>query len=512
MNQLPDLPNAIDGDFVTRFPPEASGYMHIGHVKALLLNYLYAKKYNGKCILRFDDTNPDKENVAYEEAIKEDIQTLGLVCDTTTYTSDYFNMIQNYGIILINKGLAYVDETNPETIKENRLKFIASESRNHSIEYNRNMFYQMINGDNESQNWCIRAKIDYKSKNGAMRDPVIFRSKNKQHPRTKDLYKIYPTYDFACPIVDSIERVTHTLRSVEYSDRDEQYNWFLDKLNLRHGPNNEYPIIKEYGKLNFSHTVMSKRKLSKLVDNKLVTGWDDGRMPTVRGIMRRGMQPKPLLDYIQSQGFSVNTVNLEQDKLWNLNSKYIANVPRVFGLKISNLIECTIIPKSGILPKTIAVPINPKNPMDGYRNMVMNSKVYVEREDFENQSVKEGSRYTLIGLGNCVVAEINLQNNLLVLIYDANDMDYKNTTKITWLSTSDVQKATVITYGTLLNKSKLSDNDNIIECFNHNSKIEDEYYIENTKLNKNYVIQVMRKWFCRVDSIEPLCLITIPQK
>jgi len=281
---LPRLINAVEDKVVTRFPPEASGYLHLGHIKALLLNYLYAKEYNGKIILRFDDTNPEKENQTFEQAILADIKTLNLECDTITYASDYFDQIIEFAHTLVTNNLAYVDFNSGEQISNDRSNFRASRYRDTNTEINRFNFCEMISGN--LTNCCLRAKIDYKSKNGCMRDPVIFRQKNQSHPRHGSKYLVYPTYDFACPILDALQGITHAMRSVEYKDRDSQYNWFLDKLGLKNGL---YPIIMDYGKLIFSHTVLSKRKLAKLVEFGLVDGWNDPRMPTIRGILSSGI-------------------------------------------------------------------------------------------------------------------------------------------------------------------------------------------------------------------------------
>lgn len=509
--ELSDLPYAIDHRVVTRFPPEASGYLHLGHVKALMLNYLYAKKYHGKIILRFDDTNPDKENQLYEQAIECDIKTLDLDCDRVTYTSDYFDQLINYAKVLIAKDLAYIDEQSFETIQKERSEFKPSpyrENGENHIETNLKKFDAMCNG--LIKDCCLRAKISFDSKNGAMRDPVIYRYKDTDHPRTGSKYKLYPTYDFACPIVDSLEGVTHTMRSVEFRDRDVQYNWFLDNLDLKYGDLKQFPHIKEYGKLNFSHTVLSKRKLAKLVDNGLVSGWDDPRMPTVRGILRRGMQIDPLKNYIKLQGFSMNIVMLTWDKIWAMNSEILSDkAVRLFGLDRDALIKIQI---DGPIPSEVVIQNHPKNPLMGLHTMVMGSDLYVEKSDFVKININD--RFTLIGLGNCTVTNLDP----VILRFDPNDQNYKKTTKITYLSVDPHEKnyipITSYRYPLLLTKPKLDDQDDILECFNK-TVIKTDLFVESLikDMPNGTIIQIMRKDYYRIDrnsSTNEMILINIP--
>ncbi|XWV24952.1 bifunctional glutamate/proline tRNA-synthetase [Tupanvirus deep ocean] len=487
---LPKLRNAEIGKVVTRFPPEASGYLHLGHIKALLLNYLYAKEYNGKIILRFDDTNPEKENAAYEKAILEDIKNLGLECDEITYASDWFDKIMVFAYSLISKGLAYVDFSTAEEINEDRIKLRESKYRNTDVDINYDFFMRMQIG--KMTNCCLRAKINHASKNGCMRDPVIYRCKNQIHPRQGTTYKIFPTYDFACPILDALQGVTHAMRSIEYKDRDSQYEWFLEKLSLKH---NGYPMILDYGKLNFTNTVLSKRKLKKLVDAELVSGWDDPRMPTFRGIIRKGIRVHPLLKYIKTQAASRNVVLLTWEKLWSFNSSHLdVTSRRLYGLVKSNIKTVYL---SGVVPHNIELANHPKDHSFGKRNVLMATNILVESDDFDN--VKIGDRYTLIGLGNAVVTSLDP----LVLDYNENDNDYKNTIKITWLPDNKNNiNVKVKFFDHLLTKPKLEDEDDIIKCFNQNSLTEKEYLVEPSILEipKGSVFQIMRKHYCYMDS------------
>jgi len=509
---LPNLPNAQQGAVVTRFPPEAAGYLHLGHIKALLINYSYAKKYNGKFILRFDDTNPDKEKTIYEQAIRDDIDLLGLTADEITFASAHFELMERLAKNLIEENLAYVDFSTKEEIKFSRANLSASPYRNSTVADNTTAFEKMQMGI--YLNCCLRAKIDFKSANGSMRDPVIYRAKSAIHPRQGSKYHIYPTYDFSCPILDIVEKVTHAMRSVEYSDRKKQYEWFINALKLRNEAD-PYPILSDYGKLNFSHTVLSKKKLVGLIGNSQtddptqISTWCDPRMPTIRGIMRSGIQIQPLMDYIRTQINSRAVVTLAWDKLWNFNKIHLdKTVCRIYGLN-ADPIKIGLHNTQGDLPKSIQILNHPKNSSYGTRTMPITSNLLVDKSDFD--TVKIDDRYTLIGLGNAAV--VNLSP--ITLMYYPADRNFKNTTKITWLNDDEfVMRATVRTFGLLLSKPKLEATDNIADFVNKNSFSEKTYLLENSIRNfpKESVVQIMRKEYCYIDAIDEteIILHTVP--
>ena len=336
------LTNAEDGKVVTRFPPEPSGYMHLGHVKAALINDYFAKRYNGKMLIRMDDTNPTKEKQDFEDAIVNDCKTLGIVPFKMSHTSDHFKVLLEYAEKLINLGLAYVDNTSVDDMRHQRMKGIASQCRDKSLETNLKDWNEMKIASMFGVTCCLRAKMSVDDKNKCLRDPVIYRCNAASHHRTKTEYKVYPTYDFACPIVDSLEGVTHALRTNEYRDRLPQYNWFIEKLELR-------PVtIADFSRLNFVYTLLSKRKLQWFVDTKKVDSWFDPRFPTVQGILRRGMTVEGLRTFILMQGNSSNNNLCEWDKIWSLNKKVLdANCKRMTALSTEKpLVEITVLPDS----------------------------------------------------------------------------------------------------------------------------------------------------------------------
>lgn len=290
-----DLPNAEDGKVCLRFAPEPSGYLHIGHSKAALLNQYFADRYHGKVIIRFDDTNPAKESNEFVDNLLIDIRTLGIKYKDVTYTSDYFPVLMEMAEKLIHEKKAYVDDTPREQMQKERMDGIESRCRNHSVEENIKLWKEMIAGSERGLMCCVRGKLDMQDPNKSLRDPVYYRCNPMPHHRIGNKYKIYPTYDFACPFVDSVEGITHALRSSEYHDRNAQYYRIQEDMGLRK------VLIYEFSRLNMVYTLLSKRKLLWFVQNGKVDGWDDPRFPTVQGIVRRGLQIEALIQFILEQ-------------------------------------------------------------------------------------------------------------------------------------------------------------------------------------------------------------------
>ncbi len=364
----------------TRFPPEPNGYLHIGHAKAIVINFEIAKKFGGKCNLRFDDTNPTKENIDYVNSIIEDVKWLGYdFGDKVYYASDYFEKMYEYAVELIKQGKAYVCHQSPEEIRQSRgtltQKGTESPYRNISIEENLMLFEKMKNGEFDEGECVLRAKIDMSHPNLNMRDPVMYRIIKTHHHRTKDKWCIYPTYDWAHGLEDSIEKVTHSLCTLEFEDHRVLYDWFLDQLGVFH------PRQIEFARLNMTYTVLSKRKLLYLVEKKYVHGWDDPRMPTIKGLRRRGYTKEIIKDFIQKIGITksnsvVDWALLEHCARQELNrtAKRACVVQDPIKLVIDNYPEGKT--------EYFEVLINPEDPSYGTRSISFSKELYIERNDF----------------------------------------------------------------------------------------------------------------------------------
>ncbi|XP_053918566.1 bifunctional glutamate/proline--tRNA ligase isoform X3 [Cuculus canorus] len=500
-----ELPGAEMGKVIVRFPPEASGYLHIGHAKAALLNQHYQVNFKGKLIMRFDDTNPEKEKEDFEKVILEDVAMLHIKPDQFTYTSDHFETIMKYAEKLIQEGKAYVDDTPAEQMKAEREQRIESKHRNNCVNKNLQMWEEMKQGTEYGQTCCLRAKIDMSSNNGCMRDPTLYRCKNQPHPRTGSTYKVYPTYDFACPIVDSIEGVTHALRTTEYHDRDEQFYWIIEALGIRK------PYIWEYSRLNLNNTVLSKRKLTWFVNEGLVDGWDDPRFPTVRGVLRRGMTVEGLKQFIAAQGSSRSVVNMEWDKIWSFNKKLRAICKKVID---------PVAPRYIALLKDAVVPVNipeaqeemkevakhPKNADVGLKPVWYGSRVLIEGADAE--TLTEGEVVTFINWGNIIITKLSRNSSGKIVSIDAKlnleNKDFKKTTKITWLAETrraPLIPAVCVNYEHLITKPVLGKDEDFKQYINRNSKQEELMLGDPClrDLKKGDIIQLQRRGFFICD-------------
>ncbi|WP_298005971.1 MULTISPECIES: glutamine--tRNA ligase/YqeY domain fusion protein [Anaerolinea] len=364
----------------TRFPPEPNGYLHIGHAKAICIDFGMAEAFGGECNLRFDDTNPTKEDTEYVEAIKEDIRWLGFDWgDREYYASDYFEQLYEWAVELIKKGLAYVDDLSPEEIREYRgtLTEPGRESpyRNRSVEENLDLFRRMRDGEFPEGSRTLRAKIDMASGNINLRDPVMYRILHTPHHRTGDRWHIYPMYDFAHGQSDSIEGITHSLCDLAYEDHRPLYDWFLDALGIFH------PRQIEFARLNLSYTILSKRYLKQMVEKGVVRGWDDPRMPTLRGMRRRGYPPEAIRDFIDRIGVSkneslVDVALLEHCVRENLNKTAL----RVMGVLDPLKVVITNYPEGQV--EYLEAVNNPEDPSAGTRQIPFSRELYIEREDF----------------------------------------------------------------------------------------------------------------------------------
>ncbi len=376
-----------DNKIVTRFPPEPNGYLHIGHIKSICLNFGLAEKYNGICHLRLDDTNPAKEDMEYINSIKDDIHWLGFDWGNHEYyASDYYDQLYEIALDLIRKGKAYVDSLSPEEMKAYRGTLTEpgknSPDRDRSIEENMDLFLRMKNGEFPEGKYTLRAKIDMASPNINMRDPALYRIKYAEHPRTGNKWCIYPMYDFTHPISDAIEGITHSICTLEFEDHRPAYDWATSIDNIDHTPH-QY----EFARLNITYCLMSKRRLLYLVNNNFVSGWDDPRMPTVSGIRRRGYSPEAMKDFVARVGvakvegmvdFSLMEFCVREDL--NKRAKRLMAVLDPLKIIIDNYPEDKV--------EYFESDNNPEDPASGKHSMAFTKELYIEREDFMEVPVK----------------------------------------------------------------------------------------------------------------------------
>lgn len=372
---------------ITRFPPEPNGYLHIGHAKSICLNFGIAEEFGGECNLRFDDTNPSKEDIRYEETIKEDVRWLGFDWeDRIYYASDYFDQLYEYALRLISEGRAYVDNLSAEEVREHRGTLSEpgkeSPSRQRSVEENLRLFQGMRNGDFDEGQYVLRAKIDMASGNMNMRDPVMYRIMKKSHTRTGDSWSIYPMYDWAHGQSDSIEGITHSLCTLEFEDHRPLYDWFIAQLGIYHSQQ------IEFARLNLSYTVLSKRNLMKLVSEGYVSGWDDPRMPTISGLRRRGYTPESIRDFCRKIGITkqdsvIDVELLEHSIRENLNRR----AQRV--MVVLDPLKVVIVNYPEEVEEELDAVNNPEDPSMGTRKVPFSKELFIERDDFMEDPPKK---------------------------------------------------------------------------------------------------------------------------
>ncbi|MEZ3499914.1 glutamine--tRNA ligase [Pantoea sp. KPR_PJ] len=389
-----DLASGKHNSVHTRFPPEPNGYLHIGHAKSICLNFGIAQDYQGQCNLRFDDTNPVKEDMEFVESIKRDVQWLGFEWSgNVRYSSDYFDQLYLYAVELINKGLAYVDELTPEEIREYRGTLTApgknSPYRDRSVEENLALFEKMRNGEFAEGKACLRAKIDMASSFIVMRDPVLYRIKFAEHHQTGNKWCIYPMYDFTHCISDALENITHSLCTLEFQDNRRLYDWVLDNITIP-----VHPRQYEFSRLNLEYAVMSKRKLTQLVSEKVVEGWDDPRMLTVSGLRRRGYTAASIREFCRRIGVTkqdnvVEMASLESCIRDDLNE----NAPRAMAVLDPLKVVIENLPAGH--HETITMPNHPNKPEMGTRDVPFGREVWIDRADFREEANKQYKRLVL---------------------------------------------------------------------------------------------------------------------
>lgn len=387
-----DLASGKHNHVHTRFPPEPNGYLHIGHAKSICLNFGIARDYQGQCNLRFDDTNPAKEDIEFVESIKQDVQWLGFqwsgeIC----YSSDYFDKLHGYAIELIEKGLAYVDELSPEQMREYRGTLTApgknSPFRDRSVEENLALFAKMKSGELAEGSACLRAKIDMASPFMVMRDPVIYRIKFAHHHQTGDKWCIYPMYDFTHCISDALEGITHSLCTLEFQDNRRLYDWVLDNISI-----DCHPRQYEFSRLNLEYTVMSKRKLNLLVTEGHVSGWDDPRMLTVSGLRRRGYTPASIREFCQRIGVTKQDNIVEMSMLEAcIRDDLNENAPR--AMAVLHPVKMVIENLAG--DEVLTAPAHPNKPEMGSRTLPFTREIFIDEADFKEEANKQFKRLVL---------------------------------------------------------------------------------------------------------------------
>ncbi|MDO0821977.1 glutamine--tRNA ligase/YqeY domain fusion protein [Desulfosporosinus nitroreducens] len=382
-----DLKSGKVDHIITRFPPEPNGYLHIGHAKSIILNFELADEFKGKTNLRFDDTNPVKEDTEYVESIKEDVLWLGYEWDNLFFASDYFEEMYNRAVLLIKKGMAYVCDSTAEEIRKMRGSLIEvgqkSPYRDRSAEENLVLFERMRKGEFKDGQKVLRAKIDMASPNINMRDPVLYRIAHATHHNTGDKWCIYPMYDFAHPLEDAIEGVTHSICTMEFEDHRPLYDWVIRECEME-----EIPHQYEFARLNITNTVMSKRKLKQLVDEHVVDGWDDPRMPTISGLRRRGYTPEAIRSFAREIGVAKADSVVDNKMLeFFIREDLKLKAPRTMAVLEPLKVVITNYPEDQV--ETLEAEINSENPEMGTRQIPFSREIYIEQDDFmENPPAK----------------------------------------------------------------------------------------------------------------------------
>ena len=381
-----------------RFPPEPNGYLHIGHAKAIGLNFGLGDKYNAPVNLRFDDTNPEKEEVEYVRAIKDDISWLGYKWSEETYSSDNFQQLYEWALVLIDSGKAYVDSQTSELMAEQKGTPTSegknSPYRNRSIEENHEIFQQMKSGNCKEGVHVLRAKIDMAHPNMLMRDPIIYRVLDKPHHRTGQEWKIYPMYDWAHGQCDYIEQVSHSLCSLEFKPHRDLYEWFIDALRQNSNNLSVFPKQREFARLNLSYTIMSKRKLAVLVEKKLVDGWDDPRMPTISGLRRRGYTPKSIREFINKVGVAKRD-NVIDVSLLEFCVREDLNKETDRKMVVLDPIKLTVVNYPDGHTEMLESEDNPEKDVNKKRKIPFSKHLYIEREDFKEEANRKFFRLTI---------------------------------------------------------------------------------------------------------------------
>ncbi|XP_010687370.1 glutamate--tRNA ligase, cytoplasmic-like [Beta vulgaris subsp. vulgaris] len=512
-----DLPNAEVGKVCLRFAPEPNGYLHIGHSKAALLNKYFADKYEGRLIVRLDDTNPAKESDEFVQSLLKDIDSLGLVYEVITYTSDYFPRLMEMAEKLIREGKAYVDDTPVEQMRTERDEGVESKCRGNTLSKNLELWKEMIAGSERGIKCCLRGKIDFQNPNKCLRDPVYYRCNLVPHHRVGSKYKVYPTYNFASPFVDALEGVTHALRSNEYRDRDAQYHLIQKDMGVRE------VCFYEFSRLNMVYTLLSKRKLLWFVQNGRVEGWDDPRLPTVQGMVRRGLKIEALAQFIREQRASTNQNMMEWDKLWSINKRIIDPVcPRHTAVLedrrvIISLIDGPVEPFVRILPR------HKKLKDTGDKCIYYTKNVWIDYVDALSISLND--EVTLMDWGNAIIKEMKRDETgtivQLIGVLHLEGSVKATKLRLTWLPEMDeLVRLQLVEFDYLITKEKLEkmqDEEDFLKTLNPVTR-KDTLALGDSNmrnLKSGDIIQLERKGYFRCDvpylrHSKPMVLFAIP--
>jgi len=477
-----DLASGKHQEVVTRFPPEPNGYLHIGHAKSICLNFGLAEEFKGRCHLRFDDTNPIKEEEEFVNAIIDDVRWLGFTWDAMTHSSDYYQQLYDYAVFLIKQGLAYVDSLSMEEIRAYRgtLQEPGRESpyRNRTVDENLDLFTRMKTGEFADGAHVLRARIDMQSGNVNMRDPVLYRIRHVAHQRTGTIWCIYPMYDYAHPLSDALEKITHSLCTLEFQDHRPLYDWLIEHL-----PVPARPVQTEFARLNVSHTVTSKRKLRQLVEQNVVTGWDDPRLPTLKGMRKRGYPPAAIRQFCEVIGISRSDSVIDMSLLeacvrdeLNSTAKRALCVMDPLKIVIENYPEQQV--------ETLQAAYNPQNPDSATRVLPFSREIYIERSDFMEEPTK---KYFRLSPG----AEVRLRHAYVIrctgVIHDEqgevvelrctyddatlgkNPPDRKVKGVIHWVSAAHAHPVTVYQYDRLFHDANPGREEDFMQFLNHDS-------------------------------------------
>ena len=509
-----NMSGKFDNRVHTRFPPEPNGYLHIGHAKAICLNFNIADEYGGKCNLRFDDTNPVSEDIEYVNAIKDDVAWLGYSWDDRLcFASDYFEEMHKYAVQLIEQGDAYVCDLSSDEIRKSKGSLTEagenSPNRERSIEENLNLFSQMTSGKFKDGERTLRAKIDMSHPNLNMRDPVMYRIIHSYHHRTEDTWCVYPTYDWAHGLEDSIEGITHSLCSIEFEDHRPLYDWYLDKLNVYH------PQQIEFARLNLDYTVMSKRKLKRLVDEEFVSGWDDPRMPTISGMRRRGYTARAIRNFMDEVGVAKRDNVMELAKL-EFHLRQDLNKVCERRMAVLNPIKVIITNYPNENSEILEAVNNPENLSSGVRNISFSRELFIERNDFMEEPVKKffrlapgrevRLRYAYFITCDEVIKDDSGRIIELHCTYDpktkgGNAPDGRKVkATIHWVNAKDSINATVNSYDRLFSVSSPDSSEDFLSVINPDSlEVLSDCMLENSllKFNPGETVQFERLgYFC----------------